>query len=314
MTAPAAPAATTATPPAAPPPETARRVRRRWIDWMVIPTFVVLVVVIGYPIVRAVMLSFTNFNLIAGEAASRSVGTANYEKLWDDPVFWQSLRNTFLFAGVSLVGAAGIGLALAVATENLKGPWRFLRGFLLAPWAIPIIVVAFLFQFLFLDRGGLINDLLVKSGLRDEPIHWLSSSDWSLWAVIIANVWQSAPFFLLVFTAGLRAVPDEVIEAARIDRTGRWTMVWRIKMPFLVGPGVVAAVIATIGNLNQFPLVYSLTGGGPGYSSTTLTVYLYRLVFVSFDLGYASAIGVVWLVVLMVISGMFLRRLRGDRK
>lgn len=281
---------------------------------MAVPAFVVLIVVVGYPIVRAFTLAFTDYNLIYGDEAASQIGVANFSHLVNDPVFWQSVRNTVTFAAASLVGSGGLGLALALATENLQGPWRFLRGFLLAPWAIPVIVTAFLFQFLFLDRGGLVNDLLMASGLRQTPVRWLTSSDWSLWSVVIANVWQGAPFFLLVFTAGLRAVPDEVIEAARVDRTGPWIMTWRIKMPFLLGPAVVASVIATIGNLNQFPLVYSLTGGGPGYSSTTLPVYLYRLAFVSFDLGYASAIGVVWLVFMMVLSAFFLRRLREGRR
>lgn len=288
--------------------------RLPWLDWMAIPAFVVLIVVVGYPIVRAFTLAFTDYNLIYGDAQASQVGTANFAHLLNDPVFWQSVRNTVTFAAASLVGSAGMGLALALATENLQGPWRFLRGFLLAPWAIPIIVTAFLFQFLFLDRGGLINDLLMTSGLRSTPVRWLTSSDWSLWSVVIANVWQGAPFFLLVFTAGLRAVPDEVIEAARVDRTGPWIMTWRIKMPFLAGPAIVASVIATIGNLNQFPLVYSLTGGGPGYSSTTLPVYLYRLAFISFDLGYASAIGVVWLVFMMLLSAFFLYRIRGAQR
>lgn len=281
---------------------------------MAVPAFVVLIVVVGYPIVRAFTLAFTDYNLIYGDEAASQIGVANFSHLVNDPVFWQSVRNTVTFAAASLVGSGGLGLALALATENLQGPWRFLRGFLLAPWAIPVIVTAFLFQFLFLDRGGLVNDLLMASGLRQTPVRWLTSSDWSLWSVVIANVWQGAPFFLLVFTAGLRAVPDEVIEAARVDRTGPWIMTWRIKMPFLLGPAVVASVIATIGNLNQFPLVYSLTGGGPGYSSTTLPVYLYRLAFVSFDLGYASAIGVVWLAFMMVLSAFFLRRLREGRR
>jgi ABC-type sugar transport system permease subunit len=288
----------------------ARRDRQPWIDWMVIPTFVILIVVIGYPIFRAITLAFTDFNLIYGDAAARNVGFDNFARLSGDPVFWRAVRNTFMFAAVSLVGAAGIGLALALATENLQGPWRFLRGFLLAPWAIPVIVTAFLFQFLFLDRGGLINDLLMRTGLTDGPVRWLTSSDWAMWSVIIANVWGSAPFFLLVFTAGLRAVPDEVIEAARVDRTGPWMMTWSIKIPFLLGPAIVASVIATIGNLNQFPLVYSLTGGGPGYSSTTLPIYLYSLAFIRFDLGYASTVGVVWLAFMMIIAAVFLRRLQ----
>lgn len=296
-------------------PERSRKRRARgsnpWLDWMAVPAILILIVVVGYPIVRAVTLSFTDFNLISGSAAARSVGLGNYDHMMNDPVVWRSLRNTAVFAGVSLVGSMVIGLALALATERLQGPWRFFRAFLLAPWAVPVIVTAFLFQFLFLDRGGLINDLMMKSGLRDSPVHWLTSSDWSLWAVIVANIWQSAPFFLLVFTAGLRAVPDTVIEAARIDKVSPWGMVWQIKVPFLIGSGGIAAVIATINNLNQFPLVYSLTGGGPGYSSTTLPVYLYKLAFSRFDLGYASAIGVVWLIVMMLAAGLFLRRLRG---
>ncbi len=299
------------------PPGTARRRNRRstpWVDWMAIPAFVILVVVVGYPIVRTVILAFTDYNLIAGDAAVENVGVANFQHIASDPVFWTALRNTLVFAAASLVGAVSIGLALALTTERLQGPWRFFRGFLLAPWAIPVIVIAFLFQFLFLDRGGLINSLLLKSGLRDSPVPWLTSSDWSLWSVVIANIWHSAPFFLLVFTAGLRAVPNEVIEAARVDKTNAWVMAWRIKVPFLIGPGGIAAIIATINNLNQFPLVYSLTGGGPGYSSTTLTVYLYQLAFVRFDLGYASAIGVVWLILMMGLASVFLSRLRGAQR
>ncbi len=291
-----------------------RRTRTPWLDWMAIPAMVVLIVVVGYPIVRAVTLAFTDYNLIAGDAAAQNVGAANFNKIPSDPVFWTALRNTAQFAAASLVGSVTVGLSLALATERLQGPWRFFRGFLLAPWAVPVIVTAFLFQFLFLDRGGLINSLLINTGLRDSPVRWLTSNDWSLWSVIIANVWQSAPFFLLVFTAGLRAVPDDVIEAARVDKTKGWMMVWRIKIPFLVGPGGIAAIIATINNLNQFPLVYSLTGGGPGYSSTTLTVYLYQLAFVRFDLGYASAIGVVWLVLMMILASLFLGRLRGVQR
>lgn len=272
---------------------------------------VILVVVIGYPIVRAVMLSVFDYSLITGDAGSKYVGLENFSRIGHDPVFWQSLENTAVFAVVSLIGGGLGGLALAFATENLQGPWRFLRAVLLTPWAVPVIVTAFLFQFLFLDRGGLVNDLLQQSGLVHSPVPWLGSTQWSLFATTVANIWQTAPFFLLVFTAALRSVPTEVIEAARIDRTGSWAMLWRVKLPFLAGPGVIAAVIMTIQNINQFPLIWAMTQGGPGYSSTTLTIYLYRLVFVSYNLGYASAIGVIWLVVLMLVSGWFLRRRRG---
>ena len=281
---------------------------------MAVPAMVILVVVIGYPIVRALMLSVFDYSLITGDAGAKSVGIQNFDRIGQDPVFWQSLKNTFIFALASLIGGGFIGLALAFATENLRGPWRFLRALLLTPWAVPVIVTAFLFQFLFLDRGGLVNELLLRANLIDSPISWLSSSQWVLFSTIVANIWQTAPFFLLVFTAGLRSVPNEVVEAARIDRTGPWSLIWRVKLPFLIGPGVIAAVIMTLQNVNQFPLIWAMTQGGPGYSSTTLTIYLYRLVFVSYNLGYASAIGVVWLVILMVVAGLFLRRRRGSNR
>lgn len=292
---------------------TRRRRRVRWLDWMAVPTMVILAVVIGYPIGRAIVLAFTDFSLIGGADASNFVGLQNFEAVANDPVFRESLFNTFVFTFASLAGAGLVGLALAFATENLEGPWRFLRALLLTPWAIPIIVVAFLFRFLYLDRGGLINDLLLSAGLVDSAIPWITSAQWALVSVIIANIWQTVPFFLLIFTAGLRAVPNEVVEAARVDKTGAWALAWQIKMPFLRGPAIVAALITTIEYLNSFPLIWAMTEGGPGYSSSTLAIYAYRLAFTNFELGYASAIGVVWLVFLMGIAWWFIRAQRGDR-
>lgn len=284
------------------------RRRRRWLDWMAVPTMAILALVVAYPIIRAALLSFYDYSLITGDAGSSFTGLDNYRTIAGDTVLWESVRNSVFFTGVSLVGAATIGLVLAFATENLDGPWRVLRAVLLTPWAIPIIVVAFLFRFLYLDRGGVINYLLLDAGIVDAPVRWLSSSEWALTSVTIANIWLSAPFFLLVFTAGLRAVPNEVVEAARIDRAKRWTLIWQIKMPYLRGPAIVAVLIMTIQNLNQFPIIWAMTQGGPGYSSSTLTIYLYRLAFTRFDLGYASAVGVAWLLLLVALAWSLLVR------
>lgn len=281
---------------------------------MAVPTIVLLVIVVGYPIVRAILLAFTDYNLITGDAGAEMVGAENFQQLVNDPVFWESLKNTFIFTFGSLFGAGLIGLALAFGTENLDGPWRFLRALLLTPWAVPIIVVAFLFRFLFLDRGGLLNSLLLNAGFVDSAVPWLTSAQWSLVSVTMANVWQTTPLFLLVFTAGLRAVPNEVLEAARIDKTGPWVLAWQIKMPYLRGPALIVALIVTVENLNSFPLIWAMTEGGPGYSSSTLAIYLYRLAFSDFDLGYASAIGLVWLVLLMFIAWWFIRAQRGEAR
>ncbi len=286
--------------------------RRRWFDWMAIPAVAVLGLTIGYPIVRAILLSFTNSNLLQAGGA-RSVGLQNYSTLFHSAVFWQVLRNTMVYTFVSVAGAGLLGLILAFATENLQGAWRFVRALMLTPWGVPVIVVAFLFQYMFQDRGGVMNELLLNLHIVHSPVLWLSTGKWAMVSVIVANVWSQTPFFLLMFTAGLASVPTEVVEAARIDRTGNLAMAGRIKLPYLRNAAVVGALLMVIQNFNNFPLIWSMTQGGPSYSTTTLVIYVYELAFAQFHLGYASAVGVVWLVILLIVAGIFIRMLRADQ-
>jgi multiple sugar transport system permease protein len=276
-------------------------------DWMALPAVVVLLGVIGYPMVRAIQLSFTNTNLLS-PSASRSVGLQNYRTIFtNDPVFWQALEHTLEYTFVSVVVAGLIGLALALATENLGGPWRVVRSLMLTPWGVPVIVVAFLFYYIFQDRGGVANEILLNLGIIHTPIQWLSVGKWALIAVIVANVWSTVPFFLLMFTAALAAVPNEVIEAARVDRAGPVAMLTRIKLPYLRNAALLGALLMIIQNFNNFPLIYSMTGGGPVYSTTTLVIYVYQLAFSQFHLGFASAVGVIWLLILLAFAGLLIR-------
>ncbi|HET9078247.1 MAG TPA: sugar ABC transporter permease [Acidimicrobiales bacterium] len=291
-------------------PKRPRKRRGRIFDWMALPALVVLAAVIGYPIVKAIQLSFTNTNLLSSTGA-HSVGFSNYDTLFNnDPVFWQALEHTMVYTFVSVAVAGLIGLLLALATENLGGAWRFVRTLMLAPWGVPVIVVAFLFYYMFQDRGGIVNETLVNLGLVHTPVHWLTSGNWALVAVIVANVWSITPFFLLMFTAALASVPNEVIEAARVDRAGTLGMLTRIKLPYLRTAALLGTLLMVIQNFNNFPLIYSMTKGGPVYSTTTLVIYVYQLAFSQFHLGFASAVGVIWLIILLVFAGMFIRLMR----
>jgi ABC-type sugar transport system permease subunit len=276
---------------------------------MTLPALIVLAVVIGYPIVRTVIVSFYHYPLLMPN--HEFLGGGNYQHIGKDPVFWESLQNTAVYTAASVVGGMLIGLVLALVTERLEGPWRILRGALLTPWAVPVIVVAFLFRFMFEDQGGIVNAVLLRTHVVDSAVPWLTSSDWAMFSVITANIWSQAPFFLLIFTAALGGVPNEVIEAARIDRASTWSMITRIKLPYLRSAALVGALLMIIQNFNNFPLIWAMTEGGPAYSTTTLVVYVYRLAFTSFDLGYASAVGVVWLVLLLGVATFFIRVLRG---
>jgi ABC-type sugar transport system permease subunit len=276
---------------------------------MVLPSLGVLTLVIGYPVVYTLVLSGEKMNLLDTEPA-RWIGTRNYERLYADPVFWTALENTAIYTFGSVIVAALLGLALALLTENLGGRVRTVRTLLLVPWAVPFVVVAFLFRFMFLQDGGVINAILLRTGIVSSPVLWLNDAHLALPSVMVTNIWTMTPFFFLLLSAALAAIPSEVIESARIDKAGTWSMVLHIKLPFLRNALLIACLLMVIANVNDFAKIWAMTEGGPGYATTTLVVYVYRLAFGDFNFGYASAIGVVWLALLLIFAALYLRAIR----
>ena len=288
--------------------------REPWLDWMVLPTLIAMAVVVGYPIVYTIILSVQDYNLLDFSPANY-VGVENYTKLAGDSIFWQSLANTAIYTFGSVGIAALLGLVLALLTENLGGArFRAIRTLLLLPWAVPFVVVAFLFRYMYLQNGGVINSVLLSAGIIDAPVPWLNSALLALPAVMVANIWAMAPFFFLLVSAALSAIPNEVLESARVDRAGTWGMIWHIKLPFLRNPLLISSLLMIISNFNDFAKIWAMTQGGPGYSTSTLVVYVYRLAFESFEFGYASAVGVIWLMMLMVLAWLYMRALRMERR
>ena len=281
-----------------------------WLDAMVLPAAGALAIVVGYPVVYTLLLSLQDYNLL-GTTPERFVGAGNYRKLLDDPTFWQSLGNTAVYTFGSVAAAALLGLALALLTENLGGRrGRLARALLLTPWAVPFVVVAFLFRYMYLQNGGAINAALLALRVIDTPISWLNVSSLALPAVMVTNVWTMTPFFFLVLAAALAGIPNEVIESARVDRARGWSLVVQVKLPFLRNALLVASLLMIIANFNDFAKIWAMTQGGPGYSTTTLVIYVYRQAFENFSIGYASAIGVVWLLLLLAFAVAYLRALR----
>src|SRR5215467_14084525 len=258
----------------------AREIARRdtgklpWLDPMVTPSLGVLAFVFGYPIVYTLVLSVQYYNLLSAEQA-RFVGAGNYGRLLSDPIFWKALGNTAIYTFGSVAVSVLLGLALALLTENFGGRrGRLARALLLTPWAVPFVVVAFLFRYMYLQNGGAINALLLS--------------------------------------AALAGIPNEVIESARVDRARTLSMIFRIKLPFLRNALLISSLLMIIANFNAFAKIWAMTQGGPGYSTTTLVIYVYRQAFENFAFGYASAIGVVWLLLLLAFAIAYLRALRMD--
>ena len=281
-----------------------------WLDAMVMPSIAVLTIVVGYPIVYTLLLSAQDYNLLATEPA-HFVGVANYRKLFADPTFWQALVNTAVYTFGSVAVSVLLGLTLALLTEGLAGRrGRLARALLLTPWAVPFVVVAFLFRYMYLQNGGAINAALLATGFIATPISWLNVSSLALPAVMVTNVWAMTPFFFLLLSAALAGIPNEVIESARVDRAGAFSMIFRIKLPFLRNTLLISSLLMIIANFNDFAKIWAMTQGGPGYSTTTLVIYVYRQAFENFAFGYASAIGVVWLLLLLAFAVAYLRALR----
>ena len=284
--------------------------RTPWLDPMVLPAAGALAVVVGYPVVYTLVLSMQDYDLL-GTTPERFVGGANYRQLLDDPTFWRALGNTAIYTFGSVAVAALLGLALALLTENVGGRGgRVARTLLLTPWAVPFVVVAFLFRYMYLQNGGAINAALFATGVIDVPISWLNVSSLALPAVMVTNIWTMTPFFFLLLAAALAGIPSEVIESARVDRARGWSLVVQVKMPFLRNALLVSSLLMIIANFNDFAKIWAMTQGGPGYSTTTLVIYVYRQAFENFQIGYASAIGVVWLLLLLAFAVAYLRALR----
>lgn len=284
--------------------------RTPWLDPMVLPAAGALAVVVGYPVVYTLVLSMQDYDLL-GTTPERFVGGANYRKLLDDPTFWRALGNTAIYTFGSVAVAALLGLALALLTENVGGRGgRVARTLLLTPWAVPFVVVAFLFRYMYLQNGGAVNAALLATGVIDTPISWLNVSSLALPAVMVTNIWTMTPFFFLLLAAALAGIPSEVIESARVDRARGWSLVVQVKMPFLRNALLVSSLLMIIANFNDFAKIWAMTQGGPGYATTTLVIYVYRQAFENFAIGYASAIGVVWLLLLLAFAIAYLRALR----
>ncbi len=234
------------------------------------------------------------------------VGTENYRELWLDPSFRQALRFTGLFTLVSvpLEMLLGIGIALLLA---YRSPARgLLRAVVLIPWAVPAAVSGKVFERIYNYHHGLANHLAALLRLADGSTNWLGTPAGAFWALVAADAWKTTPFVAILLLAGLSGIPEEIHRQAEVDRAGYGTRFVRITLPLLRPILLVALLFRTIDALRIFDLVYVLTGGGPGGSTTSLSLYGYGY-FAGGDFGYGSAVSVVLFAVAFFLSLLYVR-------
>jgi trehalose/maltose transport system permease protein len=262
------------------------RQRRRWAWIFVLPMLVVLAAVAGWPLVRTISFAFTDANLGAMDA-SRIVGLENFRLLAADADWWTAVWNTVRFTFFSVAIETVLGTVIALTLDAHLPGRGLLRAAVLIPWAIPTVVSAQMWNWMYNDLYGVLNHVFLALGLVDQPLAWTANPDLALTAVVLVDVWKTTPFMTLLILAALQMVPLEIYEAAKIDGVHPLEVFRRVTLP-LIKPGLMVAIIfRTLDALRIFDLPFVLTGNST--STSTMAIYARQQLVDFQDVGYGSA-------------------------
>jgi trehalose/maltose transport system permease protein len=264
---------------------------------------VVLVAVAGWPLLRTVSLAFTDADL-AGLEVPRFVGLANFSALLGDPDWWTAVGNTARFAAISVTLETVLGVGIALALHAHLPGRGLLRAAVLVPWAIPTVVSAQMWNWMYNDLFGVVNAVLLRLGIIDAPRAWTASPDLALYAVVAVDVWKTTPFVALLVLAALQMLPEEIYEAARLDGVPAWKVFWRVTLPLVRPALVVAVVFRTLDALRVFDLPYVLTGNSR--HTATMAVFARQQIVDFQDVGYGSAASTFLFAVVAAIAVAYL--------
>lgn len=287
-----------------------KRTRRTAVSYLyLLPAFLILVPIVAWPLVETVRISFYDVYLLKGLESEKFVGFDNYLRFIRHPNAPTFAFNTLIYVVGGVVGTFLTALALALLLNERLVLRAFWRGLALIPWAMPITVTIMIWRWVLDGQWGILNYILLRLGLIDHYVNWLSSDVW-LWPSILAvSVWAMMPFMFVNLLSGLQAIPREIYEAAKIDGAGRWITFWSITLPMLRPVILTGLLISTILHLREFAVVWIMTSGGPGIRSTTMSPLVYIESFRHFRMSYGAAIGVILLSLSLLFTWLYLKRL-----
>lgn len=270
-----------------------------------LPACAVIGALVLYPALRVLVMSFTDYNMINPPQA---VGWANYERLWADPLFWSALGNTALYLIVVVPVLVIAPALLAILVNRALPGLAFFRAALYLPVVTSLVISALVWKWLYAEQG-LLNTVLLSTGLTDDPVRFLTEPDHALFSVMAVTVWSGLGYYMVIYLAGLQSIPSQLLEVAEVEGVSRRQQIQHIILPLLKPQMAVVAVMSGMASMKVFEEVYVMTQGGPLDSTKTLVFHLYESAFVDFDMGYAAAIGVVLFVLTLGLSLLNLRLL-----
>jgi putative chitobiose transport system permease protein len=262
-----------------------------------LPALVILGLTVFYPALQALYFSFTRYDLLT---PPQWTGLSNLKRLWVDQIFWQTLRNTliYLIGVVPILIILPLGLAI-LANQKLRGI-RWFRVAYYTPVIISMVVAGIAWKWLYADNG-LLNQTLKLLGIS-EGIPWLTSPSWSIFSVMVVTIWKGLGYYMVIYLAGLQAIPEDLYEAAAIDGSDGLRKHWDITVPLMQPYLLLVAVISAISATKVFEEIYIMTQGGPLNSSKTIVYYVYEQAFQNLEISYACTIGLVMFLIILALS------------
>lgn len=286
--------------------------RRAWRErsayLFIAPGVIIFSVFTLAALIFAFYLTFHRWSII--EPDKPYVGTQNYQDMIHDERFVRSVLNTIYFTGASvpLTMIIGLGLALLL-NQQIRGRAIFRTAYYL-PVVTPFVVSALLWKWLYNGEFGLFNYYLLRAKIIDEPLLWLSDKNLAMPAVVLMSVWSGVGFSMVVYLAGLQAIPAQLYESAKLDGAGMWRRIRYVTIPLLRPTTLFLLVIGIIGSLQVFTQIFVMTSGGPVDRTTTMVYYMYLWAFKYYDMGYASTLAFALFAMLLVFTALQLRLFR----
>ncbi|WP_205093786.1 carbohydrate ABC transporter permease [Thalassobacillus pellis] len=277
----------------------------------VLPGFLVYSVFFAGPTIAALVLSFTDWNGIAAEL--NFIGFSNYIELFtNDPIFYQSLTNNLKFTVSVLAFQTVLSLVFAIMLVKNTKANVFYRSIFFFPTVVASVSIAFTWNFMYDPNIGVINNTLSAIGLENLTQSWLGNPDIAIYSIAFIQFWMHTGQMLIIFVAGLHSIPKELYEAASIEGAGKWHTFRYVTWPLLAPSATIVVAYTTIQSFKAFDLIIATTNGGPSYATEILSLLLYHEAFNNFRFGYSSAISVIFMIIIAVITIVQFRILKSN--
>jgi len=281
---------------------------------MILPAILLIGFIMLYPICYTLFLSFHRQNLARPWIGTSFVGLANYVEAFHHPRFIQAFWQTLYFVGVSISIELILGLGIALLLNHRFRGRNLIRGVVLLPWMLTPVVIGFIWSWILNDVYGVANYVLLKAGIINSPVRWLSTVGLAMNVIVAIDIWRETPFVAIVILAGLQVISPDVVAAAKVDGANTWQRFLYITLPYLKPAIMIALLMRTMIALRFFDIIYVMTKGGPAGSTEVLATYTYKMAFIHFNTGLSSAVATVIFLLSLIISLIYIEFLSRREK